>query len=131
MPSTRNAAPDSYIVPSTRPSSNAQVVETVIAAEAPVTRGRRSRWWLWTALVAIVLARLASAPLHGLAALRFRFRSVCLAPGGTLYWDAVRLRIRVGAFTRTESVSLDDAAMAVRGTSASAPCHEQPGPEHD
>ncbi|HEU5007447.1 MAG TPA: hypothetical protein VFT67_10760 [Jatrophihabitantaceae bacterium] len=203
------------------------MVETVIAAQAPVTRGVRSRWWLWTALVAVVLACLASAavvavrhyryapalrcacglawtgvdthrisdsqadghdqltvpatggrqaflveivndssvtqtilglgdaggptayqpivrfgpeaasqgmtevryssrplavPPHGGAAVRFSFRSVCLAPGGTLYWDAVRLRVRVGAFTRTESVSFGGTAMAVRGTSASAAC---------
>jgi hypothetical protein len=71
--------------------------------------------------------RYASGPLtvppHGRAALRFSFASVCLAAGGTLYWDALRLRVRVGAFTRTESVSFGDMAMAVRGTSASTACH--------
>jgi hypothetical protein len=62
-------------------------------------------------------------PPHGQAALRYSFDSVCLARAATLFWDQLALRVRVGAFTRTESVDLADTAMAVRGTSASAACH--------
>lgn len=214
------------LVPARRAWCNACVVETVVVRDAPVERGRKSRW-VWTAVVAIVLACLASAsvaavrhyryaptlrcacglawagadagnahdsqadghdqmtvpatggrqaflveiindssvtqtilglsgqdgptayrptlqvarengsqgmtqvhyssaplavPPHGLAALRFSFRSVCLAPQGTLYWDALKLRVRVGAFTRTESLGFDNIAMAVRGTGASKAC---------
>jgi hypothetical protein len=203
---------------------NARVVQAAVVPEVPAGRSRRPRWWLWSALIAVVLtclttasvvavrhyryapalrcawagatpgsvsnshadghsqmtvaatgarqaflvdivndssvtqtilgladpggpsvyrptlqagleaptqgmtqAHYASGPLavppHGRAALRFSFRSVCVAEGGTVYWDALKLRVRVGAFTRTESVSFGGTAMAVRGTRASTACH--------
>jgi hypothetical protein len=56
------------------------------------------------------------------AVLRFSLHATCIEPGGTVYWTDLDLRVRVGAFIRTESVDLAHTAMAISGDKASSRC---------
>jgi hypothetical protein len=42
--------------------------------------------------------------------------------GGGIEWSDVPVRVRVGAFTRTDDISFDNTVFAVRGTKQSARC---------
>jgi hypothetical protein len=80
----------------------------------------------WGGSFPIPRAKLRSAPIAlppgASAELELTFRARCLARGGAAEWSDIPVRVRVGAFTRTEDISLDSIVMAVRGTKRSVAC---------
>jgi hypothetical protein len=64
----------------------------------------------------------ATIPPNGSIYLRYSFFAPCAEIGTTLSWDGLDLRVRVGAFTRTEYVDFVDYTFAMT-PQKSAACH--------
>jgi hypothetical protein len=63
----------------------------------------------------------ASIPPHTEGLLKYSVHELqCLSKGQVQYWTGIALRVRVGAFTRTEHVDFPHSGMAITGTGA--PC---------
>ena len=64
-----------------------------------------------------------SIPPHSDSVIRVLWTSnVCNEPGGYVGFDQVSLRVRVGLFTRTETISFANMAFVIGGTKASSHC---------
>ena len=64
-----------------------------------------------------------SIPPHSSSVIRVLWTSnVCNQPGGYVGFDQVSLRVRVGLFTRTETISFANMAFEIGGTKASSHC---------
>jgi hypothetical protein len=64
-----------------------------------------------------------SIPPHSSSVIRVLWTSnVCNQPGGYVGFNQVSLRVRVGLFTRTETISFANMAFVIGGTKASSHC---------